>query len=126
MRTLLLTCWLAAYVSSFAFPFQENNAEEFTIDVLNVRRGLLSNYVTKVVSDQYNFKYFATEGGITKFDGYDFSAYKPGLAFPGLENENIETLLRIRNIKSGSERKEEDFPSLILKKTVSSLSASSF
>ncbi|WP_439483311.1 two-component regulator propeller domain-containing protein [Cyclobacterium plantarum] len=99
MRALLLTCWLAAYVSPSAFPFQGNNAEEFTIDVLNVRRGLLSNYVTKVVSDQYNFKYFATEGGITKFDGYDFSEYKPGLAFPGLENENIETLFKDKEHK---------------------------
>ncbi|WP_332912905.1 two-component regulator propeller domain-containing protein [Algoriphagus boritolerans] len=57
---------------------------------------MLSNYVTKVVSDEYNFKYFATEGGITKFDGYDFSEYKPGPDYPGLENENIETLFKDR------------------------------
>ncbi|MFC3417358.1 hybrid sensor histidine kinase/response regulator transcription factor [Algoriphagus hitonicola] len=96
MRTLILTCWLLLSLSSFAFSFQDNRAEEFTIDVLNVRRGLLSNYVTKVVSDEYNFKYFATEGGITKFDGYDFSEYKPGPTYPELENENIETLFKDR------------------------------
>ncbi len=94
MRPFLFTCWLILSLCSFAFSFQENNKEEFTIDVLNVRRGLLSNYVTKVVSDEYNFKYFATEGGITKFDGYDFSEYKPGSNYPGLENENIETLFK--------------------------------
>lgn len=96
MRTVILTSWLLLSLSSFAFSFQDNRAEEFTIDVLNVRRGLLSNYVTKVVSDEYNFKYFATEGGITKFDGYDFSEYKPGPDYPGLENENIETLFKDR------------------------------
>ncbi|SDD18676.1 Signal transduction histidine kinase [Algoriphagus faecimaris] len=99
MRTVLFTCWLFFSLSSSAFSFQNTNAEEFTIDVLNVRRGLLSNYVTKVISDEYNFKYFATEGGITKFDGYDFSEYKPGPSFQGLENENIETLFKDRDHK---------------------------
>jgi signal transduction histidine kinase/ligand-binding sensor domain-containing protein/AraC-like DNA-binding protein len=70
--------------------------EEYSIDVLNVRRGLLSNFVTKVVSDEKNLKFFATEGGISKFDGYNFTNYQPGEEFPGLENENIETLFRDR------------------------------
>ncbi|MDF2159016.1 two-component regulator propeller domain-containing protein [Algoriphagus sp. CAU 1675] len=77
--------------------FQEHLEAEFSIDVLNVRRGLLSNYVTKVVSDEFNTKYFATEGGITKYDGYDFTGYQPSPEYPGLENENIETLFKDRD-----------------------------
>lgn len=68
--------------------------EEYSIDVLNVRRGLLSNFVTKVVSDENNLKFFATEGGISKFDGYNFTDLRPGEEFPGLENENIEILFK--------------------------------
>lgn len=79
------------------FSFQGKMEEEFSIDVLNVRKGLLSNYVTRVVNDEFNTKYFATEGGITKYDGYDFSEYRPGPGYPGLENENIETLFKGQN-----------------------------
>lgn len=81
-------------LSSPVFSFQEKIEEEFYIDVLNVRKGLLNNYVTRVISDEYNFKYFATEGGISKYDGYDFSSYKPSPDYPGLESENIETLFK--------------------------------
>lgn len=76
------------------FSFQEKMEEEFSIDVINVRKGLISNYVTRVVNDEHNTKYFATEGGITRYDGYDFSEYRPGPSYPGLENENIETLFK--------------------------------
>ncbi|HAZ24418.1 MAG TPA: hypothetical protein DCY95_07040, partial [Algoriphagus sp.] len=72
----------------------EPSQEEFSIDVLNVRRGLLSNFVTKVVSDENNLKFFATEGGISKFDGYSFTDFRPGEEYPGLENENIEILFK--------------------------------
>src|SRR5690606_38961753 len=69
-------------------------AEEFVIDFIGVRDGLISNYVTKTVNDRGNLKYFATEGGLSRFDGYSFKSYQPGEAYPGLLNENIETLFR--------------------------------
>ncbi|HSF55714.1 MAG TPA: two-component regulator propeller domain-containing protein [Algoriphagus sp.] len=84
-------------LSGPVYSFQGEIEEEFSIDVLNVRKGLLSNYVTRVINDEHNTKYFATEGGITKFDGYDFSEYRPGPNYPGLENENIETLFKDRD-----------------------------
>lgn len=87
---------LLFFLSGPLYSFQGETEEEFSIDVLNVRKGLLSNYVTRVVNDEHNTKYFATEGGITKFDGYDFSEYQPGAEYPGLENENIETLFKDR------------------------------
>lgn len=85
------------FLSGPLYSFQGETEEEFSIDVLNVRKGLLSNYVTRVINDEHNTKYFATEGGITKFDGYDFSEYRPGPQYPGLENENIETLFKDRD-----------------------------
>jgi signal transduction histidine kinase/DNA-binding response OmpR family regulator/ligand-binding sensor domain-containing protein len=91
----LLPLLVASMMLHQAFAMQiEPSQEEFSIDVLNVRRGLLSNFVTKVVSDENNLKFFATEGGISKFDGYNFTDFRPGEEYPGLENENIEILFK--------------------------------
>ena len=73
------------------------NEEEFAINFIDVRQGLLSNFVTKTVSDNDNIKYFATEDGVSKFDGYNFTDYRPSNEFKGLENENVETLFKDRN-----------------------------
>ncbi|MCC5929455.1 MAG: response regulator [Cyclobacteriaceae bacterium] len=72
----------------------QKSSEEFSIDFIDVRKGLLSNFVTKTVSDDDNFKYFATEGGVSKYDGYNFTSFRPGMEYPELENENIETLFK--------------------------------
>lgn len=71
--------------------------EEFVIDFIDVRKGLLSNFVTQTISDDNNLKYFATEGGVSRFDGYRFRGYRPGRNYPGLINENIETLFKDRD-----------------------------
>lgn len=73
---------------------QTQSNEEFSIDYIDVRKGLLSNFVTKTISDGDNFKYFATEGGVSKYDGYGFIGFRPSKEFPELENENIETLFK--------------------------------
>jgi len=91
MRRLL--CYIVT-VCSGLFPASHNllAQEEFSIDLLDVRKGLLSNFVTKTISDDKQFKYFATEGGISRFDGYGFKHYRPSPGAEGLVNENIETL----------------------------------
>jgi signal transduction histidine kinase/DNA-binding response OmpR family regulator/ligand-binding sensor domain-containing protein len=66
--------------------------DEFSIDLLDVKKGLLSNFVTKTISDDKQFKYFATEGGISRYDGYQFKHYRPEPGSSGLANENIETI----------------------------------
>lgn len=68
--------------------------EEFVIDVITVEDGLISNYVSKTISDADNLKYFATEAGISRYDGYSFKTYRPGSTYPQLRNENIETLFK--------------------------------
>jgi signal transduction histidine kinase/DNA-binding response OmpR family regulator/ligand-binding sensor domain-containing protein len=70
--------------------------EEFSIDRLDVQKGLLSNFVTRTISDDKQFKYFATEAGISRFDGYGFKHYRPIPGTDGLVNENIETLFHSR------------------------------
>ncbi|TAD85779.1 MAG: hybrid sensor histidine kinase/response regulator [Bacteroidetes bacterium] len=74
-------------------PCQPLRAQsEFSIDLLDVKKGLLSNFVTKTVSDDKQFKYFATEAGISRYDGYAFKHYRPTGDGEGLATENIETL----------------------------------
>jgi signal transduction histidine kinase/ligand-binding sensor domain-containing protein/DNA-binding response OmpR family regulator len=71
-----------------------DTTEEFVIKQISVEEGLISNYVSKTISDADNLKYFATEGGISRYDGYSFKTYRPGTAYPQLLNENIETLFK--------------------------------
>ncbi|MCU0394718.1 MAG: ATP-binding protein [Chitinophagaceae bacterium] len=80
-------------IALWLFPARVCAQEEFSIDVLDVRKGLLSNFVTKTISDDKQFRYFATEAGISRYDGYRFRHYRPSPNSPGLVNENIETLL---------------------------------
>lgn len=70
------------------------STEEFVIKQISVEDGLISNYVSKTISDADNLKYFATEGGISRYDGYSFKTYRPGSVYPQLLNENIETLFK--------------------------------
>jgi signal transduction histidine kinase/DNA-binding response OmpR family regulator len=99
MKCLICTLLLATLSLCLYLPAagQENatgSSEEFVIDYLDVRKGLLSNFVTRTVSDDNNLKYFATEGGVSKYDGYGFKSYRPGQEYPELVNENIETLFK--------------------------------
>jgi signal transduction histidine kinase/ligand-binding sensor domain-containing protein/DNA-binding response OmpR family regulator len=75
-----------------ANPGQLFAQEEFSIDLIDVKKGLLSNFVTKTISDNKQLKYFATEAGISRYDGYGFKHYRPTIESNGLVNENIETL----------------------------------
>jgi len=70
---------------------------EFSIELLDLKKGLPSNFASKTVSDGKQFKYFATEAGISRYDGYTFKNYRPEPGSTGLLNENIETLLPAKN-----------------------------
>jgi signal transduction histidine kinase/AraC-like DNA-binding protein/streptogramin lyase len=93
---LLVMPWMALPRAT-AQHTSEGLSEEFVIDFLDVRKGLLSNFVTRTVSDDNNLKYFATEGGVSRYDGYGFKSYRPGQEYPELNSENIETLFKDRD-----------------------------
>ena len=95
--SLLLGLVFCIPLSLLAQGGQGNISEEFVIDFLDVRKGLLSNFVTRTVSDDNNLKYFATEGGVSRYDGYGFRSYRPGQEYRELISENIETLFKDRN-----------------------------
>ena len=78
----------------FTLLLLKANAQEidYTIDYISTKEGLPHNYVSKVISDSLNIKWIAQENGITKYDGTNFTKIEPGAKYPGLKNENIETL----------------------------------
>ena len=82
---LLIPCLTIAQISSL---------DNYNIKYIDVSSGLSNNYVSKIIEDNQHIKWFATEGGVNKFDGLSFTHYKPGSECSGLENENIETLLK--------------------------------
>lgn len=70
----------------------QNSNSSFIFEYITAKEGLSHNYVSKVVSDSLNVKWIATENGVTKYDGSNYSHIRPGKTYPGLKNENIETL----------------------------------
>ncbi len=90
----IIFCLIFLSASSLRAQNPKSVSDEFVVDFLNVRDGLISNYVAKTISDGANLKYFATEGGISRYDGYTFKSYRPGEDYPELLNENIETLFK--------------------------------
>ncbi len=92
LALLATTC--LSWCTALAQATPNGVLEEFVIDYLDVRKGLLSNFVTRTISDNNNLKYFATEGGVSRYDGYGFKNYRPSQEYLGLVNENIETLFK--------------------------------
>ena len=72
--------------------YAQEKKNAFVYNYISSKNGLQHNYVSRVVSDSLNVKWIATENGITKYDGLNFYTIRPGADYPGLENENIETL----------------------------------
>lgn len=54
----------------------KSEAQPYTIKRLGVEDGLSSNYVVGITQDKQGCMWFATEGGLNKFDGRQFTVYK--------------------------------------------------
>lgn len=53
-----------------------SKAQPYTLKRLGVEDGLSSNYVVGITQDKQGCMWFATEGGLNKFDGRTFTVYK--------------------------------------------------
>lgn len=54
----------------------KSEAQPYTIKRLGVEDGLSSNYVVGITQDKQGCMWFATESGLNKFDGRQFTVYK--------------------------------------------------
>ena len=92
VRGKTLIC-LALSLFSYMFSGAQENPD-YKIDYIDVSDGLSNDFVSKVIEDDQGIKWFATEGGLNKYNGREFSLYRPGPRYPELKNENIETLFK--------------------------------
>ncbi len=69
---------------------------EYPADLLRthytVEKGLTQNEVTSIIKDKQGFMWFATRGGLNRFDGYEFLHFKPSSNGQSLSNPSIERL----------------------------------
>ena len=69
LLTLLLRFDITA--SLFAQP------QSLRFEHISVEQGLSNFALTRIVQDRQGFLWFGTEDGLNKFDGYEFTVYKP-------------------------------------------------
>ncbi|MGH7453494.1 MAG: ligand-binding sensor domain-containing protein, partial [bacterium] len=51
--------------------------QDLHFEHISVEQGLSNYALTKIVQDQQGFLWFGTEDGLNKYDGYEFTVYKP-------------------------------------------------
>ena len=68
MRVVFL---LAVMLASLLPVF--GHTEDIVFDKLTIRDGLSQSTVTSILQDRNGFMWFATYGGVNKFDGYSFT-----------------------------------------------------
>ncbi len=84
-QTVLLLAVLMAFAT-------DAMAERLPIKTYTTADGLANNRVKRIVQDSHGFIWFCTAGGLSRFDGYQFTNYTVdnGLAAPSL-NDLLET-----------------------------------
>lgn len=59
-------------------PAESNLPEQIYFKHLSIDDGLSANNVRSIIQDQDGFMWFATENGLNRYDGYDFSNFSQG------------------------------------------------
>ena len=86
-KTILLSCLCALYSITHA---QQN---EFNFINFSSNNGLSSNNVNSIIKDRYGYMWFATEDGLNKFDGINFTVYNHNeLDSNSLATNQLQTL----------------------------------
>jgi ligand-binding sensor domain-containing protein/signal transduction histidine kinase len=98
-RILLFACLLAVFMSGLALhlpPAQAQTAGTSTYGDSVLRfhhfgheEGLSQNTVYAILQDRQGFMWFGTEGGLNKFDGYQFTVYKHNPDDPATISDNF-------------------------------------
>lgn len=76
---------LLFHISSFALPLY--------LDTYTHEQGLSQNSITCSTTDDKGFHWFATQGGLNRFDGYEFKRYKFNPSLPSISGDWITDCL---------------------------------
>jgi len=85
-------------------PFESKPKAEvnyFTkFDNYTIKQGLSSNYISKIIQDNYGFLWFATDNGLNRFDGYRFIVFKNDSKDTNTISDNNITSLAVDNFNN--------------------------
>lgn len=88
--SMIICCGVAAAVSA--------HPNSILFERLTTTDGLSQNTVTSILQDSRGFLWFGTEGGLNRFDGYEFKVFKPVPGDPkSLSGTQVWSLFEDRN-----------------------------
>jgi PAS domain S-box-containing protein len=67
--------------------------QEFKIEQITPKQGLSQSTVNCIVQDKYGFMWFGTQDGLNKYDGYDFTVFKPQIHDTGSISNNVVRII---------------------------------
>jgi PAS domain S-box-containing protein len=62
---------------------------EYKIEQITPKQGLSQSTVNCIIQDKYGFMWFGTQDGLNKYDGYDFTVFKPRRNATGSISNNV-------------------------------------
>ncbi|PKG64464.1 MULTISPECIES: hybrid sensor histidine kinase/response regulator transcription factor [Pseudoalteromonas] len=89
IRYKIISFLLLFHISSYALPLY--------LDTYTNEQGLSQNSITCSTTDEKGFHWFATQGGLNRFDGYEFKHYKFNPSHPSISGNWITDCLNLGN-----------------------------
>lgn len=74
VKKQFINYFLIVFIFTINFSFAQNQTIDF--EHLSIDQGLSQITVHSILQDSYGFLWFATEGGLNKYDGYNFTVYR--------------------------------------------------
>lgn len=86
-------CFLACYGLLLSIAYAQN----VQLEVLNSAQGLSQGMIYDILQDRQGFLWFGTRGGLNRFDGYGFKAFKTNPFDPfSISDNTIQAILEDR------------------------------
>ena len=87
---ILFSCFSSLITPASALPLSDQN-EIYQFENISTEQGLSQSTVTSILQDRQGFMWFGTEGGLNKYDGYQFTVYKHTADNPGSLSSSVIT-----------------------------------
>ena len=76
MKNLYLLLIIILAIGAQAASMQSNIQAQLKFKSLTINDGLSNNHVNSICQDAHGFMWFATYGGLTRYDGYNFTFFQ--------------------------------------------------